>query len=303
MPPHGLDLEIRTAYLSQRCYTQRVTRLIVNADDFGLTAGVNRAILELHAAGVLTSTTLMALAGATRDAIEKARATASLGVGCHIVLVDGESVLSPRKIPTLIDSRTGKLLPTLGAFLARLLTGRIRSEEIEAEARAQIERLQAKGVQLTHVDTHKHTHMFPEVLRAVLRAAQSCGIRIIRNPFEPAWAVQATNGAAWMRVAQVTLLRTLEPRCRRILAEQGFATTDGTIAVVGTGTLTAETLRALLRHAQPGTWELVTHPGYNDSDLDRIRTRLRASRDTEREALRALKEFPALELISFAQLS
>ncbi len=280
-----------------------MTRLIVNADDFGLTPGINRAVVELHAAGVLTSTTLMALAGATRDAMEKARAVPGLGVGCHIVLVDGESVLPPRKIPSLIDNKTGRLLPTLGAFLARLLTGRMRVDEIEAEARAQIERLQDRGVQLTHVDTHKHTHMFPRILRPVLRAAESRGIRAIRNPFEPAWAVEATHGAAWMRVAQVSLLRTLEPRCRRILAEKQFATTDGTIAVVGTGTLDIETVRALLRHVPPGTWELVTHPGYNDADLDRVRTRLRASRDTEREALQALKEFPGVELISFAELA
>lgn len=295
--------EIPTAQIFHDCYTQRVTRLIVNADDFGLTANVNRAIVELNAAGVLTSSTLMAVAGATGDAIEKAQATPALGVGCHIVLVDGEPVLPPRQIPSLIDTGTGRFLPTLGTFLARLLTGRIRAAEIEAEARAQIERLQDRGVQLTHVDTHKHTHMFPTVLRSVVRAARSRGLRAIRNPFEPAWAVEATRGAAWMRIAQVTMLRTLEPRCRRILAEEEFATTDGTIAVVGTGTLNAETLRVLIRHVPPGTWELVTHPGYNDADLDRVRTRLRASRDAEREALEALKEFPELELISFAQLA
>ena len=279
-----------------------MTRLIVNADDFGLTAGVNRAVVELNAAGVLTSTTLMALAGATRDAIEKALATPELSVGCHIVLVDGEAVLPPRRIPSLIDNQTGKFLPGMGAFLARLFTGRMRAAEIEAEAKAQIERLQDRGLTLTHVDTHKHTHMFPMVLRAVLRAARSCGIRAIRNPFEPAWAVEAAQETAWMRAAQVTLLRLFEPRCRRILKEAEFATTDGTIAVAGTGRLNAAAVRALLGRAPQGTWELVTHPGYNDPDLDRVRTRLRASRDIEREALRALKEFPELELISFADL-
>lgn len=284
------------------CYTQPVTRLIVNADDFGLTAGVNRAIAELHAGGVLTSTTLMAIAGATRDAIEKAKAAPALGVGCHIVLVDGESTLPPRQIPSLIDNRTGKFLPTLGGFLARLFTGRIRGAEIEAEARAQIERLQAKGLRLTHVDTHKHTHMFPAVLRAVLRAAQSCNVEAIRNPFEPVWAIEATPRARLMRMAEVRLLRRLEPICRRIIAEMEFATTEGTVAMVGTGTLDTDTLRALLHKMPAGTFELVTHPGYNDADLDRVRTRLRASRDTEREALRVLKEFAEIELISFAEL-
>ena len=279
-----------------------MSRLIINADDFGLTAGVNRAILELHTAGVLTSTTLMARAGATDEAVTRARATGSLGVGCHIVLVDGEPVLPPSAIPTLVDRKTGRFGNSIGRFLARLLTGRISAEEIEAEAAAQIGALQAKGLALTHIDTHKHTHMFPPVLRPVLRAARKAGIGAVRNPFEPAWAVRATAGAPLARVAEVNALRKLQDACRRIIAEEGFSTTDGTIAVVGTGVLNAETLRALLRQLPEGTWELVTHPGYNDADLDKVRTRLRASREIEMQALQAVKEFPGIELISYGQL-
>jgi chitin disaccharide deacetylase len=280
-----------------------VANLIVNADDFGLTPGVNRAIVELHRAGVLTSTTLMARAGATDEAIALAKSAPSLGVGCHIVLADGQPILPADQVPTLVDGQTGQFPQKLSAFLPRLFTGRIRGTEIEAEVRAQIEFLQSKGLRLTHIDTHKHTHMFPTVLRPVLRAARACGIRAVRNPFEPAWAVHATRGAPWVRLAEVSALRWLEPVCRRIIAEEGFATTDGTIAVAGTGILDAATLRALLQQAPEGTWELVTHPGYNDADLARVRTRLRASRDVERQALQAISEFPAIQLVSFAELS
>jgi hopanoid biosynthesis associated protein HpnK len=279
-----------------------VSRLIVNADDFGLTSGVNRAILELHEAGVLTSTTLMAREGATDEALEKARETRSLGVGCHVVLVDGEPILQATEIPTLVERETGVFRTSLVAFLMRLLTGRISSAEIEAEAGAQIEALQSKGVRLTHVDTHKHTHMFPGVLRPVLRAAKAAGIRAVRNPFEPVWAVRATGGASLARAAEVNLLRKLQDRCRQIIAEEGFATTDGTIAVVGTGVLNTETVRSLLGQLPEGTWELVTHPGYNDADLDKVRTRLRASREIEMGALHAVREFPGIELISYGQL-
>lgn len=285
------------------CYTQPVRQLIVNADDFGLTSGINRGVLELHLAGVLTSTTLMARAGATAEAVEMARATPSLGVGCHVVLADGEPVLPPGKIPSLIDSASGRFYSTLGAFLPRLIARRIRPAEIEAEAAAQIALLQSRGLHLTHVDTHKHTHMFPSVLRPVLRAARAAGIRAVRNPFEPAWAVAASAGARWGRVAEVTVLRWLQPSCARIIAEEGFASTDGTIAMVGTGVLNAAMVRSLLNRLPEGTWELVTHPGYNDADLARVRTRLRASRETEREALMAIREFPEIELISFADLA
>jgi hopanoid biosynthesis associated protein HpnK len=279
-----------------------VRRLIVNADDFGLTNGVNRAVADLHCAGVLTSATLMARAGATGAAVELARAMPSLGVGCHVVLVDGEPVLPARHIPSLIDPRTGNFHVSLVTFLIRLFTGRIRPAEIEAEARAQIEALQSKGVRFTHVDAHKHSHMFPAALRPVLRAARACGIRAVRNPFEPPWAVRASAGAAWARVAEVSLLRWLKPACGKIIAEEGFVTTDGTIAMVGTGVLNAAMVRSLLNQLPDGTWELVTHPGYNDADLKKVRTRLRASREVERGALEAIREFPEVELISFADL-
>jgi chitin disaccharide deacetylase len=277
-----------------------VSRLIINADDFGLTRGVNRAVVELHQAGVLTSTTLMARARASVEAAEIAATMQTLGVGCHIVLVDGEPALHANEIPTLVDKRNGWFRPTLTSFLKRLYTGRIKAEEIEAEAAAQISLLKQCGVHPTHIDTHKHTHMFPAVLRPVLRAARAAGIRAVRNPFEPAWAVRATAGASLARVAEVSLLRRLQAQCRRIIAEEGFVTTDGTIAVVGTGVLNADAVRSLLGQLPEGIWELVTHPGYNDSDLQRVRTRLRASREVEMDALHAVKEFKEIQLISYA---
>ncbi|MGH9604284.1 MAG: ChbG/HpnK family deacetylase [Terracidiphilus sp.] len=277
-------------------------RLIVNADDFGLTAGVNRAVAELHAAGVLTSTTLMASARATDEAIATALSTPSLGVGCHVVLTDGEPVLPAREIPTLADPRTGRFEPKLGRFLVRLFAGRIRPAEIEAEAAAQIALLQSRGLNLTHIDTHKHTHMFPAVLRPVLRAARAAGIRAVRNPFEPLWAMRATPRAPLVRRAEESALHWFEPAIRRIIAEYGFATTDGTIAVAGTGVLDAGAVRSLLKQMPPGAWELVTHPGYNDADLQRVHTRLRASREIEMNALHAIAEFPGIELRSFAAL-
>lgn len=263
-----------------------------------MTAGINRAVAELHQAGALTSATLMARAAATDAASEIARATPTLGVGCHVVLVDGRPV-SCGRISLAPDGRFHR---TLGAFLRALFTGSIVETDIEAEARAQIQKLQAGGVTLTHIDTHKHTHMFPQVLRQVLRAASACGIRAVRNPFEPQWSIDATPGSPLVRRLQVRGLRMLQPRFRRIVAEEGFATTDGAIGVLATGTLDAATIASLLRAAPAqGVFELVTHPGYNDAELGGVRTRLRESRDTEREALLRLRDAP-VELVSFAAL-
>jgi predicted glycoside hydrolase/deacetylase ChbG (UPF0249 family) len=279
-----------------------VSRLIVNADDFGLTAGVNRAIVELHGAGVLMSTTLMARASASEEAIELALVAPSLGVGCHVVLVDGVPMLGASEIPTLVDERTARFRPTLGGFLTRLLAGRVRTSEIEAEAGAQIAMLTSRGLRLTHIDTHKHTHIFPAVLRPVLRAARAAGIRAVRNPFEPAWSLRVTPGGGWVRRGEVSLLRRLEPAFRRIVAEEGFTTTDGATGVLATGMLDSTAISSLLRHMPAGTWELVTHPGYNDADLARARTRLLASRETELEALLSLQKEPGFEPVSFVGL-
>ena len=289
-------------------------RLIVNADDFGLTSGVNRAIVELHQAGVLTSTTLMANAAATEEAIDLALANPTLGIGCHIVLVDGRPVLSPRHgIPNLADPVTGQFRTSLLGFLDWLHRGSRRrwpfhspaATEIEAEAAAQIRRLQDRGLRLTHIDTHKHTHMFPAVLRPVLRAARSCGITRIRNPFEPSWSVRATPDPPLLRRTQVTVLRRLLERdFRSITAQEGFTTTAGAVGVLATGALDAITLASLLPAIPDGDWELVTHPGYYDDDaLDNVRTRLRTSRETEREALTETSAPKSYALINFAGLA
>ncbi len=279
-------------------------RLIVNADDFGLTAGVNRAIVEFHRRKLLTSATLMAKAAATEEAIAVAKANPSLGVGCHVVLVDGQPLAPLERLPCLAHPRTLRFAPTLGSFLSRLiLSGVSMAGEIEAEAYAQISLLQSRGLRLTHIDTHKHTHIFPRVLRPVLRAARAAGIRGVRNPFEPAWSRAATPGGPFTRRAQVALLHRLQASFRGIVAEEGFVTTDGAIGVLATGTLDRQTVEALLAAMPDGTWELVTHPGYNDLDLAHANTRLLASRETEMHALEALQNAPGIELISFADLN
>lgn len=284
-----------------------MTRLILNADDFGLTPGVNRSILELNRAGALTSATLMATAPHTAAAAASAAGNPSLGVGCHVVLVDGAPLLPRDKIPSLAP-RSGEFRPGLGAFVRDLMRGSIPEAEIELEAVAQIRRIQAAGVHVTHLDTHKHTHIFPRVLRPLLRAALQCGVRAVRNPFEPDWALKATRNAPLMRRMQVRLLRTQRRAFLRLLEKTGIATTDGAIGVLATGTLNAQTLEALLAAMPSGTWELVCHPGYFDEDLTKVQTRLRDSRAVEHDALlqtvpRFLAAHPEITAIHFGQIA
>jgi predicted glycoside hydrolase/deacetylase ChbG (UPF0249 family) len=267
-------------------------RLILNADDFGLTRGINRAVAELHAAGVLTSATLMANGPAFDDAVAIARAHPTLGIGCHIVLTDGVPVSDPNCIRTLLGPNGKSFRPSLTHFLRDLLLGRIHQDDVAREARAQIYKLTNAGIPITHIDTHKHTHIFPSITRTLLHVADAANIRAIRNPFEPQWSRTLNHGTP-LRTLAVKLLTPLRTRFEALpqIANRSIHTTDGTIAISATGHLTPTTLAELLR-ALPttGTYELCCHPGYNDADLDRIATRLRAHRDLEREAL--LNEIP-----------
>jgi predicted glycoside hydrolase/deacetylase ChbG (UPF0249 family) len=245
----------------------------------------------------------MAHAASTEEAARMALATPTLGVGCHVVLIDGTPASDPRSVRSLIDGKTGNFHPGPGSFLQRLLTARIRGAEIEAEAAAQIALLQSYGLRLTHIDSHKHMHMFPAILRPVLRAARAAGIQAVRNPFEPLWSLNATPNAPDLRRAQVIVLRRFEAGFRRVVAEEGFTTTDGAIGGLATGTLNISALHTIISAMPEGTFELVSHPGYRDEQLASARTRLLESREIERNALMAIRDYAGIELLSFAGLS
>jgi predicted glycoside hydrolase/deacetylase ChbG (UPF0249 family) len=264
---------------------------------------VNQSVVDLARHGALSSTTLMATGSAFEDAVRAAQASPNLGVGCHVVLVGGHPAAPLEHIGSLVG-KDGNFRRKLGKFVRDLMLGGIREEEIEAEACAQIQRLQQAGIRVTHVDTHKHTHMFPAVLRPLLRAAARCGIGVVRNPFEPDWALAATSGAPALRRLEVRMLRSWRGTFYGLVRQAGFATTDGAIGVLATGTLDARILKSLLGAMPDGVWELVCHPGYNDAALAASGTRLRESRVVEHDALlEAIPKLDGIERIHFGALS
>jgi len=291
-----------------------VRRLIINADDLGLTSGVNRAILEAHQRGIVTSATLMAGGRAFAEAAQMAQAAPDLSVGCHVVLVDGQPLLPPQQIPSLLapdNHREGQFRTSIGQLAAAAVRGRIAASEVEAEATAQMRKLQASGLTLSHFDTHKHAHMFPSLLRPLLRAARACGVRAVRNPFAPvkplAFADLLRRPRLWKRYSEVRTLRLWLDSFRSAIADEGMLTTEGTFGIVSTGALDEPLFEAVIGCIPEGTWEFVCHPGYDDADLYTVRTRLRRSREQELRVMTSPAAKEALqrhgvELTSWRQL-
>jgi predicted glycoside hydrolase/deacetylase ChbG (UPF0249 family) len=296
-----------------------VRRLVVNADDFGLTAGVNRSIVEAQELGIVTSATLMANARAFDEAANLARSLAvrkaRFSVGCHVVLLDGEPLLPTDRIASLLQpSRldgSRQFRSKLNDFALASFSNKLDPAEIEAEASAQIERLQSAGVQPSHFDTHKHCHMLPAVLRPLLRAAQRCGVPAVRNPFGQVWSLPLIDllrkRKLWRRFTELNVLRNFASKFRREVKAHGLRTTDGSLAVLVTGSLDLKLFTTIMDSIPEGTWEFVCHPGYNDADLDQVRTRLRESREQELGLLtsvdaKEILQSRGIELITYREL-
>jgi chitin disaccharide deacetylase len=286
-----------------------VRRLIVNADDFGFTSGVNQAIVEAHTNGIVTSSTLMANGQAFADAARLAVTVPKLSVGCHVVLTDGVPVLRAEQLPSITSGSNFR--DGMVKFAARAIAGQMNANQITAEATAQIRKIQSAGIAVSHIDTHKHTHLFPKILRPVLRAAAACGVRAVRNPFGPRLPLQSSQLLArpnlWTRYAEVHILRSFAGKFREAVDREGFITPDGTLGIVVTGVLNETLFHAIAGSIPEGTWEFVCHPGYNDADLQVAKTRLRESRQEELRVLtlpaaRALLAQEGIELISYHDL-
>src|SRR5258707_12300760 len=155
-------------------------RLIINADDFGLSKGITDGILLTHQKGILTSTSLMVNQAATEYAISRAEDAPGLGIGIHLNLTQGTPVLPKEQVPTLVNSE-GQFY-SCGTLAKKLLRLQISAEEIEAEFRAQIRLMKSYGMMPTHADSHHRIHMDPSAPRAFPTPIVSEGIRRARAP-------------------------------------------------------------------------------------------------------------------------
>lgn len=233
-------------------------RLIVTSDDFGLTRSVNDAVEEGHRRGILSAASLMVAGEAAADAVARARRLPRLGVGLHLVLVDGAPVLPPEQVPDLVGS-DGRFPANVVAQGARIFARPAARRQAAAEIRAQLEAFRRTGLALDHVNAHHHFHLHPTIRGVLLRLAGEFGIGAMRVPFEPpasSWRAGA-RGRAWFEG-----LMTIRPalRLKRRLEAAGLRCNDRVFGLAHTGAMVGATLQRYLETLPEGVTEIYFHP-------------------------------------------
>jgi chitin disaccharide deacetylase len=261
-------------------------QLIVTADDFGLTEKVNEGIIEAHRDGIVTTTSLMANGGAFEDAIGRARETPSLAIGVHLNLTQGPTISAKHFVPSLVDG-DGQMKTTPIALGKKIAIGKISLEQAELELRAQIEKILAAEVKITHLDGHKHIQLLPGIFEIVLKLAREFGIKAIRcaaEPGGPRRLLQEARRTGKSGVKQFGLARAfslLARKARPKLKRAGLLTPQYFFGITQTGFLDITELTRILNNLGEGTTELMTHPGYADAALAQTPTRLLKQREQE----------------------
>lgn len=285
------------------------TRLIVNADDFGMSRGITDGIVVAHRYGFLTSASLMANMPAAEYAAARAQNLPRLGVGVHLNICQGRPLLPPAEIPTLVDKSGTFHSPAV--LVRSLWMCRVSPREIEAEFRSQIQWLKHRGIVPTHADSHHHMHLYPAAALPFSRALAAEGISCMRASACSVWPQTSSLGGPhegnlarrllvqmYRKTLQRTLFRHFEsPHCR--ISFDSHARKN--VARL------REAWKAAFETLPGGSFELACHPGLFErgfSETDRIHLQREQEMIwlTDRE-LRNIIDARAIRLITYRELS
>jgi hopanoid biosynthesis associated protein HpnK len=236
------------------------SKLIVNADDFGIAEAINRGIIEAYDRGIVTSTSIMATGDAFEHAVGLARSRPGLAVGIHLVLTEQRPLVGAAAVPSLVDA-AGRFAPHLKDLLARSVRGRIALDEVRLELDAQLRRVRAAGIEMSHIDGHQHVHVLPGISRVVAELAREHGVGAVRYPAERVRGYMLRTLKHARRVAEqaaLNLFCAASPlkRLRR---------SDEFVGFYFGGRLDETNLATVLAGLPPGrTVELMCHPGSED---------------------------------------
>jgi len=269
-------------------------RLIVNADDFGRSQAINAAVVRAHRDGILTSASLMVNEPASAEAAVLARENPRLGVGLHLTLLCGHSVLLPEQIPGLVNARQEFRRNAVAAGFRYFTDGRLR-EQLRAEIHAQFSRFAATGLELDHVDGHVHQHLHPTAFRLLMEDARQLGIRRFRLTRDPFWLNARLASGRWLyRAFGAGVYLWLSTRARRRLAGRGILHTRFVFGVLQDSRMDERFLLNLLPRLPAGDSELYSHPS-----LDKFKHEFDALVSPR---VKALVEQSGIQLIRYQDL-
>lgn len=280
-------------------------QLIVNADDFGLHPLINAGIIKGHQEGFITSTSLMPSAPCWQEAVRLAKENPRLGIGVHLTLVGGvPSVLPKEQVSSLLDD-DGLFLPDYVAFAKRYYSGAVKKTELEAELRAQFERALSCGVNITHIDSHQHTHVLPGINSLVLKLSNEYNIIRVRIPKEGYLFTGGFQTGVGRLIGRSGLSFCADMAALRA-DSLGLRHPQHFYGMLAGGHLNAQLIANILRQLPEGVSEIMTHPGLDSAALGKAfswqyhwREELDAYLDAGNKAL--LKEL-GIEPVSFAAL-
>jgi len=241
--------------LSLATTASRQKRLIVTADDFGASGQVNDAVERAHRNGILTAASLMVTGNAADDAVARARTMPSLGVGLHVVLVEGRPALPPEHLPDLVDA-SGQFRTDMVRTAISIFTKPAARAQLRAEVETQFIRFAATGLPLDHVNAHKHFHLHPTITSTILSVGRRYGMKAIRAPIEPSDVLnQIEPGSGRFDIA-----RPWAALVRRRMRRAGLLVPEQVFGLAWSGAFNTKRLRGVIEHLPDGLTEIYAHP-------------------------------------------
>ncbi|MEO9131436.1 MAG: hopanoid biosynthesis-associated protein HpnK [Sphingomonas sp.] len=235
-------------------------RLIITSDDFGAAIAVNEAVEQAHRDGILTAASLMVSGDAAADAVARARTMPSLGVGLHLVLVEGRPTLPPEQVPDLVDT-SGHFRTDMVRAGITIFAKPAARRQLAAEVEAQFAAFAATGLKLDHVNAHKHFHLHPTIASAILSTGKRYGMKSVRAPIEPRDVLAKIEpGTGGFDVARLWALLV-----RKRMRAAGMSVPDQVFGLAWSGALDAARLRGLIANLPDGLTEIYAHPATDDA--------------------------------------
>jgi hopanoid biosynthesis associated protein HpnK len=260
--------ETKNDKVTQAGLSSAQLRLIINADDFGISDEVNEAVIRAYKDGVLTSTSLMVTGAAFEQAVRLAHENPGLAVGIHLVTVVGKSVLSHTEIPTLVDREGNFSNNPTAAGLKYFFSVRAR-RELRKELAAQFEKFRSTGLPLSHIDGHLHLHVHPVIFDAALKLGAKYGVRRMRVPAEERrLALQFDRANLLQKTIHALLFGGLARHMNRKLRAQGFTSPERVYGNLQSGRMSERYFLYALENLTARTSEIYFHPAvYADDRL------------------------------------